>query len=104
VVPSFGNNSPAPRDDNDQDFFEEFDAREEEDEDVGSRISFGGNISSRKRKGNKKKVTKKNAREIRTLFWCATEVDPSGYVMEWGKCAAGCKADPAGTFLPAAPR
>merc|ERR1712123_483942 len=35
VVPSFGNNSPAPRDDNDQDFFEEFDAREEEDEDAG---------------------------------------------------------------------
>ena len=24
--------------------------------------------------------------------------------MQWGKCAAGCKADPAGSYLPAAPR
>merc|ERR1712013_244109 len=28
---------------------------------------------------------------FRSLFWCATEVDPSGYVMEWGQCNAGCK-------------
>jgi len=41
---------------------------------------------------------------FRSLFWCATEVDPSGYVMEWGKCAAGCKADPAGSFIPFSPR
>ena len=24
--------------------------------------------------------------------------------LQWGKCAAGCKADPAGSYLPAAPR
>ena len=23
---------------------------------------------------------------FRTLFWCATDVDSSGYVKEWGKC------------------
>ena len=40
----------------------------------------------------------------RSLFWCATEVDSDGFVSEWGKCAAGCKADPAGSYLPAAPR
>merc|ERR1739848_561276 len=56
-----------------------------------------GSISSRS-------TTTRHVKEIRTLFWCATAVDPSGYVMEWGKCAAGCKADPAGTYLPAAPR
>jgi len=92
VVPSFGDNGPAPRDQ--EDFFEEFDPR-----DSSSKISFGGSVSSRR-----KQLTKKTTREIRSLFWCATEVDPSGYVMEWGKCAAGCKADPAGTYLPAAPR
>jgi len=41
---------------------------------------------------------------FRSLFWCATEVDPSGYVMEWGKCNAGCKADPAGSYIPFSPR
>ena len=41
---------------------------------------------------------------FRTLFWCATETDSSGYVMEWGKCAVGCKADPAGSYIPLAPR
>merc|ERR1711862_366774 len=40
--------------------------------------------------------------EVSTLFWCATETDVDGYVSEWGKCAAGCKADPAGSYLPAA--
>jgi len=41
---------------------------------------------------------------FRTLFWCATDVDSSGYVKEWGKCDVGCKADPAGSYIPAAPR
>merc|ERR1712110_706027 len=41
---------------------------------------------------------------FRSLFWCATEVDPSGYVMEWGQCNAGCKADPAGSYIPFSPR
>ena len=41
---------------------------------------------------------------VRTLFWCATETDAEGFVSEWGKCAAGCLADPAGSYLPAAPR
>merc|ERR1739848_219783 len=41
---------------------------------------------------------------FRSLFWCATEVDPSGYVKEWGQCNVGCKADPAGSYVPAAPR
>jgi len=95
VVPSFEDNGPAPRDENEQDFFTEFDIKVRED--AGSRISFGGSISSRN-------IKTRHVKEIRTLFWCATAVDPSGYVMEWGKCAAGCKADPAGTYLPAAPR
>jgi len=95
VVPNFGDNSPAPRDP--PDFFEEFDVKVQVRENSNSKISFGGNISSRK-------VNTRHVQEIRTLFWCATTVDPSGYVMEWGKCAAGCKADPAGTYLPAAPR
>merc|ERR1719229_905775 len=30
---------------------------------------------------------------FRTLFWCATDVDSSGYVKEWGKCDVGCKAE-----------
>merc|ERR1711902_57261 len=42
--------------------------------------------------------------EVNTLFWCATQADSDGYVSEWGQCAAGCKADPAGSYLPAAPR
>merc|ERR1711884_256691 len=46
----------------------------------------------------------RSSQEVRTLFWCATETDVDGYVSEWGKCAAGCKADPAGTYLPTAPR
>jgi len=95
VVPSFGDNGPAPRDEKEQDFFTEFDIKVRED--AGSRISFGGSISSRN-------IKTRHVKEIRTFFWCATAVDPSGYVMEWGKCAAGCKADPAGTYLPAAPR
>jgi len=41
---------------------------------------------------------------FRTVFWCATAADPSGYVMEWGQCAPGCKADPAGSYVPVAPR
>merc|ERR1711988_40778 len=41
---------------------------------------------------------------FRTLFWCATDVDSSGYVKEWGKCDVGCKADPAGSYIPAAPK
>ena len=41
---------------------------------------------------------------FRTVFWCATSADPSGYVMEWGQCAPGCKADPAGSYVPVAPR
>ena len=41
---------------------------------------------------------------FRTLFWCATDVDSTGYVKEWGKCDVGCKADPAGSYIPAAPR
>eukprot|EP00092_Neocalanus_flemingeri_P061261 GFUD01073616.1.p2 GENE.GFUD01073616.1~~GFUD01073616.1.p2 ORF type:complete len:160 (+),score=33.44 GFUD01073616.1:664-1143(+) len=101
VVPNFGDNSPAPKDQ--EDFFEEFDLEEDEGLD-DARVSFGGSFGPRSRKVNKKQVKKRKAREVRTLFWCATAVDPSGYVMEWGKCAAGCKADPAGTYLPAAPR
>merc|ERR1712064_104301 len=46
----------------------------------------------------------RSSQEVRTLFWCATETDADGYVSEWGKCAAGCKADPAGSYLPTAPR
>jgi len=46
----------------------------------------------------------RSSQEVRTLFWCATETDVDGYVSEWGKCAAGCKADPAGSYLPTAPR
>merc|ERR1739842_261507 len=42
--------------------------------------------------------------EVSTLFWCATQADSDGYVSQWGQCAAGCKADPAGSYLPAAPR
>ena len=41
---------------------------------------------------------------FRTVFWCATSVDTSSYVMEWGQCAPGCKADPAGSYVPVAPR
>merc|ERR1719489_730304 len=71
VVPSFGDNSPAPRDE--QDFFTEFDIKVRDD--ANSRISFGGSISSRS-------TSTRHVKEIRSLFWCATAVDPSGYVME----------------------
>jgi len=45
-----------------------------------------------------------HGKQMSTLFWCATEVDDTGYVTEWGQCHSRCQADPAGSFLPAAPR
>ena len=44
----------------------------------------------------------KRPRKVSTLFWCATEVGPTGSVTEWARCAQNCKV--AGTFLPKSPK
>ena len=80
LVPDFGDNAPAPSDSSVS---------------TNSIISFSGTVSP---------LAPRSSSVVRTLFWCATETDAEGFVSEWGKCAAGCLADPAGSYLPAAPR
>ena len=65
-------------------------------------ISFG--VAPRRRVSGLRPRHGEEEMVFRSLFWCATDVDTSGYVKEWGKCNAGCKADPAGSYVPAAPR
>merc|ERR1711988_597932 len=79
LVPDFGDNGPAPKDKTSEKLTET------------ESVSFLAPRHS-------------SSDTIRTLFWCATETDSDGYVSEWGQCAAGCRADPAGSYLPAAPR
>ena len=84
LVPDFGDNSPAPS---------------SADSSVSANsITFSapGTVSPL--------APRSSSREASSLFWCATETDSEGFVSEWGKCAAGCLADPAGSYLPAAPR
>merc|ERR1712025_385005 len=65
-------------------------------------ISFG--VAPRRRVSGLRPRHGEEDMVFRSLFWCATDVDTSGYVKEWGKCNVGCKADPAGSYVPAAPR
>merc|ERR1711988_1948846 len=83
LVPDFGNNGPAPKDESSQKLTE---SDSNSVSFLAPRHSFGSSSSDL------------------TLFWCATMTDSEGHVSEWGKCAAGCKADPAGSYLPTAPR
>merc|ERR1719402_588918 len=118
VVPSF-DNAPSDVDPNEEeggefDFVEavnnvfspEFGFAEEEFDDKLDAISFGPapRRPSPPRLAPRHGEVDSDEMVFRSLFWCATEVDPSGYVMEWGKCNAGCKADPAGSFIPFSPR
>merc|ERR1712115_709829 len=65
--------------------------------------SFGVNFGAAPRIGRSigSVLSRHSETEVSTMFWCATQVDPSGYVMEWGECQGGCKADPSGSFIPA---
>ena len=110
-VPSF-DDAPSDVDPNEEEG-EEFDFvefgfgfAEEEFDDKLDAISFGPapRRSSPPRVAPRHGELDLDEMVFRSLFWCATEVDPSGYVMEWGKCNAGCKADPAGSFIPFSPR
>merc|ERR1712226_1671280 len=65
-------------------------------------ISFG--VAPRRRVSGLRPRHGEEDMVFRSLFWCATDADTSGYVKEWGKCNVGCKADPAGSYVPAAPR
>jgi len=118
VVPSF-DNAPSDVDPNEEeggefDFVEavnsvfspEFGFAEEEFDDKLDAISFGPapRRPSPPRLAPRHGEVDLDEMVFRSLFWCATEVDPSGYVMEWGKCNAGCKADPAGSYIPFSPR
>jgi len=118
VVPSF-DDAPSDVDPNEEeggefDFVEavnnvfspEFGFADEEFDDKLDAISFGPapRRSSPPRVAPRHGEVDLDEMVFRSLFWCATEVDPSGYVMEWGKCNAGCKADPAGSFIPFSPR
>jgi hypothetical protein len=120
VVPSF-DDAPSDVDPNEEDggefdFVEAvnnvFGFAEEEFDDKLDAISFGPapRRSTPSRRPSPPRVAPRHGEVdldemvFRSLFWCATEVDPSGYVMEWGKCNAGCKADPAGSFIPFSPR
>lgn len=80
VVPDFGDNRPAPRR-----------PAPRTAAATSSSVSFG-------------RAGRSSSSSDKTLFWCATAADSDSYVTEWGKCAAGCRADPAGSWLPAAPR
>ena len=94
VVPDFGDNSPAPQSSS-QVQTQSSPLVFSSDNNV---VDFGTVSPLAPRVGPR------STQVVRTLFWCATEVDSDGFVSEWGKCAAGCKADPAGSYLPAAPR
>merc|ERR1711933_201612 len=87
VVPDFGNNAPAPK-----------------DESSSNSISFLASVSPLPVAPRRISSRHHSSGEVRSLFWCATSADSDGYVSEWGQCPAGCKADPAGSYLPAAPR
>merc|ERR1711953_598055 len=109
VVPSF-DTAPSDVDPNEEEGgefdFVEFGFAEEEFDDKLDAISFG----PAPRRPSAPQLAPRHGKVdvdemvFRSLFWCATEVDPSGYVMEWGKCNAGCKADPAGSYIPFSPR
>ena len=87
LVPDFGDNAPAP-------------SSADSSVSTNSMITFSapGTVSPLAPRSSS------SSSVVRTLFWCATETDAEGFVSEWGKCAAGCLADPAGSYLPAAPR
>merc|ERR1712232_1497510 len=87
VVPDFGNNAPAPK-----------------DESSSNSISFLASVSPLPVAPRRISSRHHSSGEVSSLFWCATSADSDGYVSEWGQCPAGCKADPAGSYLPAAPR
>merc|ERR1712232_387707 len=87
LVPDFGNNSPAPK-----------------DESSSNSISFLASVSPLPVAPRRVSSRHHSSGEVSSLFWCATSADSDGYVSEWGQCPAGCKADPAGSYLPAAPR
>jgi len=91
LVPDFGDNGPAPKDESSGKLTAP----------SSNSISFLGSVSALA-----PRLTPRHhgSSEVRSLFWCATQTDSDGYVSEWGQCAAGCKADPAGSYLPAAPR
>ena len=83
LVPDFGDNAPAPAD---------------------SSVSTNSIITFSSGSPVAPRSSSSSDNVFRTLFWCATETDAEGFVSEWGKCAAGCLADPAGSYIPAAPR
>merc|ERR1712038_1825208 len=91
VVPDFGDNGPAPKDE----------SSEKLTAPSSNSISFLGSVSALAPRLSSRHH---GSGEVNTLFWCATQADSDGYISEWGQCAAGCKADPAGSYLPAAPR
>merc|ERR1712232_1235559 len=91
LVPDFGDNSPAPKDESSGKLTAP----------SSNSISFLGSVSAL---APRLSPRHHGSSEVRSLFWCATQTDSEGYVSEWGQCAAGCKADPAGSYLPAAPR
>merc|ERR1719278_1066143 len=93
VVPDFGDNGAAPKDE----------SSEKLTAPSSNSISF---LDSTVSALAPRVVAPRHhgSSEVSTLFWCVTQADSDGYVSEWGQCAAGCKADPAGSYLPAAPR
>merc|ERR1711868_62438 len=100
VVPSFGDNDPAP-----QSSAQVSSLVFSSDQVSLSTVSPLAPRSTNQRSGSEDSANQRSGSQVaRTLFWCATETDADGHVCEWGKCAAGCKADPAGSYLPAAPR
>merc|ERR1712012_228461 len=100
VVPSFGDNDPAP-----QSSAQVSSLVFSSDQVSLGTVSPLAPRSTNQRSGSEDSANQRSGSQVvRTLFWCATETDADGHVSEWGKCAAGCKADPAGSYLPAAPR
>ena len=105
VVPNF---VPAPKEteDDEEDFLqavtEVFGSEFSADFSDSGAISFG--VAPRRRVSGLRPRHGEEEMVFRSLFWCATDVDASGYVKEWGQCNVGCKADPAGSYVPAAPR